>query len=192
VKPKLFLIAGHNGAGKTTFLKEFVKSKKLKYINADEIAQKISLDRSSLLAIKAGKISLRKIKKFRNKERNFAVETTLSGKMWKTLISDFKKNNYQITIFFIYLDTLEEAIRRIAVRINKKGHYISKEDVYRRYFRSTRNFWFIYKNLVDEWFLINNSGKQPYLVVYGRKDSYQIVDKESLDKFLSIAKGGGK
>jgi len=48
-KNNLFLIAGHNGAGKTTFLKEFVRVNKLKYINPDEIAQKIYIDRFPLL-----------------------------------------------------------------------------------------------------------------------------------------------
>jgi predicted ABC-type ATPase len=184
----LFLIAGHNGAGKTTFLKEFVKIKKLKYINPDEIAQKISIDKFSLLTIKAGKITLKRIEKLKKEKEDFIVETTLSGKIWKTLISDFKKNNYHITLFFIYLDTPEEAIKRVAIRINKKGHYVSKEDIYRRYFRSIKNFWYIYKSLVDEWFLINNSGKIPYLIANGTKDNYQILDNENFDKFLLIVK----
>lgn len=92
-RAKLFLVAGHNGAGKTTFLKEFVRIERVKYINADEIAQKISVNKPSLLAIKAGKIALKKIKKFRDERRNFVVETTLSGKMWEILIPDFKKSS---------------------------------------------------------------------------------------------------
>jgi len=184
----LFLIAGHNGAGKTTFLKEFVRVNKLKYINPDEIAQKISIDKFSLLTIKAGKITLKRIEKLKKEKEDFIVETTLSGKIWKTLISDFKKNNYHITLFFIYLDTPEEAIKRVAIRINKKGHYVSKEDIYRRYFRSIKNFWYIYKSLGDEWFLINNSGKIPYLIATGTKDKYQILDNENFDKFLLIVK----
>ena len=187
-KNNLFLIAGHNGAGKTTFLKEFVRVNKLKYINPDEIAQKISIDKFSLLTIKAGKITLKRIEKLKKEKEDFIVETTLSGKIWKTLISDFKKNNYHITLFFIYLDTPEEAIKRVAIRINKKGHYVSKEDIYRRYFRSIKNFWYIYKSLVDEWFLINNSGKIPYLIANGTKDNYQILDNDNFDKFLLIVK----
>ena len=187
-KNNLFLIAGHNGTGKTTFLKEFVRVNKLKYINPDEIAQKISIDKFSLLTIKAGKITLKRIEKLKKEKEDFIVETTLSGKIWKTLISDFKKNNYHITLFFIYLDTPEEAIKRVAIRINKKGHYVSKEDIYRRYFRSIKNFWYIYKSLVDEWFLINNSGKIPYLIANGTKDNYQILDNDNFDKFLLIVK----
>lgn len=61
MKKDLFIIAGHNGAGKTTFLGEFVKYKNLKYINADEIAKSISIDNFSLLSIKAGKIALKKM-----------------------------------------------------------------------------------------------------------------------------------
>ncbi len=187
-KHNLILIAGHNGAGKTTFLKEFVKINKLKYINPDEIAQKISAKRSTLLNIKAGKIVLEKLAKLKKEKEDFVVETTLSGKMWRTLLFDFRKNDYRITLFFIYLDTPEEAVKRVAVRINKKGHYVSKDDIYRRYFRSIKNFWRIYKNLADEWFLINNSNKLPYLVAYGVANSCQILDRETLYKFLLIVR----
>jgi len=61
---KLYVIAGHNGAGKTTFLEEFVKRENLKYINVDEIAKSISVDSFSLLSIKTGKIALKRIQEF--------------------------------------------------------------------------------------------------------------------------------
>ena len=92
MKSKLFIIAGHNGAGKTTFLKEFIKQEKLKYIDADEIAKGISTDRFSLLFIKAGKIALKGVKKFKKERLDFVVETTLSGKIWKSIIEDFFSN----------------------------------------------------------------------------------------------------
>lgn len=188
MKSKLFIIAGHNGAGKTTFLKEFIKHEKLKYIDADEIAKNISTDRFSLLFIKAGKIVLKRMKKFKKERLDFVIETTLSGKIWKSIIEDFKKNNYHITIFFIYLDTPEEAVKRIGVRINKEGHYVSKDVVYRRYVRSIRNFWFVYRNLANTWILINNSRDTPFLVAYGGKENYTIIDEENLKRFLSIAR----
>lgn len=189
MKKELYIIAGHNGAGKTTFLKEFIKYKGLRYIDVDEIAKDISIDKFSLLSIKAGKIALKRIKRFKKEKVNFAIETTFSGKMWSTIINDFKKENFCVTVYFIYLDTPEEAIKRIGVRINKKGHYISKDVVYRRYFRSIRNFWLIYKKLVDKWFLINNSRDTPFLVAYGKGEGFSLMDKDNFEKFLSIAKG---
>lgn len=97
---ELYIIAGHNGAGKTTFLKEFIKDRNVKHIDVDEIARDISVNKFSLLAIKAGKIALKQIKQFRKKGLGFAVETTFSGKIWKRIINEFKKNSYHITVFF--------------------------------------------------------------------------------------------
>lgn len=188
MEKNLYIIAGHNGAGKTTFLKEFIRDKDIKYIEVDEIAKDISIDNFSLLSIKAGKIALQRMDKFKKENVSFAIETTLSGRMWEKIIKDFRSSSYHVTIFFIYLDTPEEAIKRIAVRINKKGHYISNEVVYRRYFRSTKNFWSIYRNLVDSWFLINNSPKTPFLVSYGDWKRIAVVDEDNFKKFLSIVK----
>ena len=128
------------------------------------------------------------MKKFKKERSDFVIETTLSGKIWKPIIEDFKKNNYHITVFFIYLDTPEEAVKRIGVRINKEGHYVSKDVVYRRYVRSIRNFWFVYRNLANTWILINNSRDTPFLVAYGGGKNYTIIDEENFKRFLSIAR----
>ncbi len=138
MKKELYIVAGHNGAGKTTFLKEFTRDRNLKYIDVDEIAKDISINKFPLLSIRAGKIALKRTMRLKKEKVSFAVETTFSGKMWKVIIDNFKKSNYYITVFFIYLDTPEEAIKRIGVRINKKGHYVTKDVVYRRYFRNSR------------------------------------------------------
>jgi len=188
MKKELYIIAGHNGAGKTTFLKGFVKYKNIRYIDADEISKGISTDKFSLLTIKAGKIALKRMEQFKRDKEAFAIETTFSGKMWQAIIDNFKKSNYWITVFFIYLNSPEEAVKRIGVRINKRGHYVSKEVVFRRYFRSIKNFWFIYKSLVDSWFLINNSGDTPFLVAFGKGKDYELTDKENFKRFLSIVK----
>jgi len=184
MKKKLFIIAGPNGAGKTTFLKEFAKNKKLSYVEADEIARNISRRATYRFSMQAGRITLKKIKELQENNVSFAVETTLSGKIWLRMIKDFKKHNYFITIFFIYVDTPQEAIKRIFLRKNKKGHYIPDDIVLRRYPRSLKNFWLFYRMLVDRWFLINNSGETPFLVAYGTKKQLQIIDKDNLKMFM--------
>lgn len=188
---ELYIIGGHNGAGKTTFLKQFVKQRGLKYIDADEIAKSIPEDKFSLLTLKAGRRAFKKLKRLKEEKDNFAVETTLSGKIWKKLIGSFKRNNYKITIFFIYLDSIEGAFKRISVRKNKEGHYVTNDVVRRRYGRSIRNFWFIYKDMVDEWYLVNNSLQRPILIAYKGKEKYQVIDRESYKRFMSITKKKG-
>ena len=41
---KLYIIAGANGSGKTTFAKLFSKTNNLYFINADEIAKELDLE----------------------------------------------------------------------------------------------------------------------------------------------------
>jgi predicted ABC-type ATPase len=87
MEKNLYIIAGHNGAGKTTFLREFIRDKDIKYIEVDEIVKDISIDNFSLLSIRAGKIALQRMDKFKKENVSFVIETTLSGLMWKKIIS---------------------------------------------------------------------------------------------------------
>ena len=87
-RSNLCIIAGCNGAGKTTasfnILPEILGCKE--FVNADEIARGLSLFQPGTVAIKAGRIMLRRIHVLMNKGVDFALETTLSSLKYRQFI----------------------------------------------------------------------------------------------------------
>jgi predicted ABC-type ATPase len=75
----LYIIAGCNGAGKTTasftILPEILDCKE--FVNADEIARGISPFQPDAVSFEAGRIMLNRIDELLEEERSFAFETTL-------------------------------------------------------------------------------------------------------------------
>lgn len=74
--PTIYVIAGCNGAGKTTFAKEFLphEVKCLRFYNADEVARGLSPFDPSAGAIKAGRVLLNEIRESLNRHETFALE----------------------------------------------------------------------------------------------------------------------
>ena len=85
---EIFGLIGPNGAGKTTFAQEFLPAEAgcPHFVNADLIAAGISPFSPELVAIRAGRIMLDQIHEHVRKGESFAFETTLSGRIYKTLI----------------------------------------------------------------------------------------------------------
>src|SRR6266550_2569744 len=85
--PTIYLIAGCNGAGKTTFAKEFLPKevKRLRFLNADEIARGLSPLKPSASAIQAGRLLLEQLNKCLRRCETFTLESTLSGKTYMRL-----------------------------------------------------------------------------------------------------------
>jgi predicted ABC-type ATPase len=78
--PTIYLIAGCNGAGKTTFAKEFLPSiGVIRFLNADEIARGLSPLKPEAVAFKAGKLLLSELRELMDRQETFALESTLSG-----------------------------------------------------------------------------------------------------------------
>ena len=79
----LYIIAGCNGAGKTTasftILPEILDCKE--FVNADVIAKGISPFQPEKVAFEAGRIMLNRIDELFAKQQNFAFETTLAKKV---------------------------------------------------------------------------------------------------------------
>ncbi|NMH26436.1 zeta toxin, partial [Flavobacterium sp. SE-s28] len=85
IKPNLYIIAGCNGAGKTTasftILPEILDCKE--FVNADEIAKGLSPFQPEKVAFEAGRIMLQRVDHLLLEKQNFAFETTLATKSYR-------------------------------------------------------------------------------------------------------------
>ncbi|GAA4272522.1 zeta toxin family protein [Aquimarina gracilis] len=189
---RLFIISGYNGAGKTTasytILPELLDCDE--FVNADEIAKGISPFNPDSAAIQSGRLMLNRINDLIKKEEDFAFETTLSTRSYKNLVLKAKHENYQITLLFFWLRTPELAVKRVETRIQEGGHNIPEPVIRRRYDNELKNFFNIFKSIVDEWIFIDNSG-EPYEII-AQKDlpNNEIIHNSSKwDELLEKYKG---
>ena|SRR5688572_5593278 len=165
--PDIYIIAGCNGAGKTTaaynLLPEVLKT--VEFVNADEIARGLSPFNPSGVAFQAGRIMLGRLEQLIEGSQNFSFETTLSGMAYINLIKKAKEKGYGVTFFFVYLNSVNLAKERVAIRVSKGGHTIPEDVIERRYYKGLRNFA-LYAAEADDWYIYDNSG-----------DSYELVAK---------------
>ncbi|MBC8111841.1 MAG: zeta toxin family protein [Verrucomicrobia bacterium] len=186
---ELIIIGGANGSGKTTFAKELIKETSYYFLNADEIERNLEEPKSDVTQVKAGRLFFEKLEALLEKEQNFIVESTLSGKYLVKIIEKLKQENYKIRIVYVFLESPEICIERIKIRVIFGGHFIPDEIVKRRYYRSKENFWNVYKNMADEWQLFYNSfTESPVQVAIGNAGSYLVENESFMQEFLNDVK----
>lgn len=166
MKKNLYIIAGCNGAGKTTasftILPEILNCKE--FVNADEIAKGLSPFQPEKVSFEAGRIMLNRINDLLYVNETFAFETTLATKSYKSKIIDAQRNNYTITLLFFWLENIDLAIERVKTRVLEGGHNIETDVIYRRYKNGIKNLFEIYFSLVDEAMIFDNSYGKPELI----------------------------
>jgi predicted ABC-type ATPase len=175
----LYIIAGANGSGKTTFAKEFSKNLNLNFINADEIAKELDSKNLTKYKIKAGKLFFLRLKSNLQLHKSFVIETTLSGKYLVKYIEQAKQLKYRVVLIYLFLEEPEINIERIKNRVFNGGHYVSDKDVVRRFYRSKKLFCSLYKNIVSSWHIYYNSDEFFEKIA----DDKIILDIEKYNKF---------
>jgi len=169
MKPRLYILAGANGSGKSTISKVFLPAEGVVYINPDDIAKGICEERPESASIAAGRETLRRIDELMKKGASFALESTLSGVAYVKTLHLAKELGYDTSIIYTFVDSPEICIARIKARVRKGGHFVPDADVRRRYARSKKNFWKLYAPIVDYWTLLYNGDSQ--VVMVARKDN---------------------
>ena len=158
-KKQLWVLAGGNGAGKSTFYKHYLKKYGLKYVNADLIAKELSPESPEELSYNAETIA----EKIRNdllaQGSSFCFETVFSHESKVDFIAQAKGLGYKIILVYIHLmgPGLNEA--RVYQRVEEGGHSVPKEKIYSRIPRTMKHI----KNaitIVDEAWILDNSSEQ--------------------------------
>lgn len=165
---KISIIAGPNGAGKTAFAAEFLPKEAdcPPFVNADLIAAGLGPFRLDAVAFQAGRMMLQKIHEHAEHGESFAFETTLSGRIYARWIPRWQGQGYRVKLYFLRLSTPEQAMERVAQRVAEGGHNVPEQVIRRRFEAGWRNFQEVYRQIVDEWVLYDNSGAAPKLAAW--------------------------
>lgn len=102
---RLYIIAGCNGAGKTTasytVLPEMLNCKE--FVNADEIAKGLSPFNVDAVAVEAGRLMLNRIAMLLEKGETFSIETTLATRSYLNLVKKAQSLGYSVMLLFFGL-----------------------------------------------------------------------------------------
>lgn len=146
------VIAGHNGAGKTTIYNErltaILASVLEEHINPDEVERTITLDLGADSHTKeefenlAAKEGTRLRLQYLNRETSFSFETVFSDPVQDKvrLMAEARRRGYLVVLFAVGLDSIEKSKERVAIRRAKGGHNVSPEKLEGRYERVLVNF----------------------------------------------------
>ncbi len=119
MQKNLYIIAGCNGAGKTTasftILPEMLNCNE--FVNADEIAKGLSPFQPETVAFEAGRIMLNRINELLEQQVDFAFETTLSSLTYQHTIKRAQEKGYFVTLIFFWLESIELAKERVKIRV---------------------------------------------------------------------------
>ena len=188
MQKNLYIIAGCNGAGKTTasftILPEILNCKE--FVNADEIAKGLSPFQPEKVAFESGRIMLKRINELLESKDDFAFETTLSTKSYKQKVIEAQNKKYKVTLLFFWLETVELAIERVKTRVLEGGHNIDKETIKRRYYRGIKNLFEIYLPIVDVAIIYDNSfGNPEFIAEKAINSEIKILNKVKFDKLVN-------
>ena len=184
--PNLYIIAGCNGAGKTTasftILPEMLNCKQ--FVNADSIAAGLSPFNPESVAFEAGRIMLSRINSLLAEGVDFALETTLATRSYISLIEKAKAVGYHVSLLFFWLESADMAQQRVAERVSAGGHNIPAEVIRRRYYRGIFNLINLYISVCSEWIVINNVDLTPKIIAMNLNNESTINNSELWNKII--------
>ncbi len=180
--PNLFIVAGPNGAGKTTYVRDFLpmEMRCREFVNADLIAAGLSPFAPDRAAFEAGRIMLARLRELASRRDDFSFETTLSGRAYAPLLRELRTAGYRIRLDFLWIPNLEITRHRVRQRVTKGGHDIPDDVQLRRFHLGIRNLATLYRPLLDEWRLYDNTGDSPHLVAREMDARLELVDPARL------------
>jgi predicted ABC-type ATPase len=158
--PRLLVLAGTNGAGKSSIGGAFLREAGGEYFNPDEIARAMRAADASLDAAtangRAWAAGRRLLERAIRDRHDFAIETTLGGNTIAALLLDAARRGFEVRVWYAGLATPELHVARVRSRVRRGGHDIPEHDIRRRFDQSRHNLIALLPRL-SELLLYDNS-----------------------------------
>jgi predicted ABC-type ATPase len=187
---ELIIVGGANGVGKTTFAMDYAARRDCLYLGADAIAAELAPDRPQQVPVSAGWELLRRLSDALAEDGVVVLESTLAGRTLRHTIRDARTAGFRVSLVYLMLDSPDTCVERVHERVKKGGHSVPESDIRRRFSRSIRNFWWVYRPLADHWLMIYNAGRHPLDVAAGTAEDVWVRDAELYAAFARLLKGG--
>ena len=134
-RPFLYVLAGVNGAGKSSVGGHVLREAGLDWFNPDTFARSLR-ELSGLSQAEANgqawQEGVNRIRDALDQGRNHAFETTLGGNSIAALLHEASRS-HDVLMWFCGLSSPEQHIARVQARVRSGGHPINEADIRRRW-----------------------------------------------------------
>ena len=142
-RARIHVLAGVNGAGKSSIGGAAVRQHGSGYFNPDEAARALRAKDPALTQADANGAAwcqgVRLLKRAIEKRLDFTFETTLGGNTITSLLVQAAEQGIEVQAWYVGLSSPELHIERVQARVSRGGHDIPEHDIHRRYEHSRLN-----------------------------------------------------
>ena len=156
MRPLLWVLAGGNGAGKTTFYRKYLAPRGLQMLSADDVARTLEPADPNLAISDAQAWVDKKRERLLSNKESFCYETVFSHPSKIDAVARAKGHGYVIYLTYFHLRTAQLNQARVSQRVSEGGHDVPPEKVAARVPRTKKNVAVAIK-LVDRAHLLDNS-----------------------------------
>ncbi|GBE64910.1 hypothetical protein MFM001_13720 [Mycobacterium sp. MFM001] len=143
IPAQIHVLAGVNGAGKSSIVGATIRDKGGEYYNPDEAAREIMAVNPGLGQTEANAAAWQQGRKLLERaidqDLDFTFETTLGGNTIRALLAQAAERGIEVRVFYVGLCSADAHIQRVRQRVRAGGHDIPEADIRRRYRHSLIN-----------------------------------------------------
>jgi predicted ABC-type ATPase len=205
--PWFILVAGINGAGKSTFaqnedtLLELINKADvggIDIINPDTVTRQIQaenpnieLAEANVRAANACESDVRD--RIETRRGNFVIETVLASDKYKEIVGRALELNWNVMLVYVAVSSVEESVRRVAHRVKNGGHDVPEAKIRKRWDITLANLeWFWEKVQVCFLFFNPPDFGEPRLLAQ-KQEGHTLISlkKEKVPALASVLRAVG-